>query len=144
MKHFFKYINRFEKRYLTREVRKSTWYFWVKLIVLWPFVMLGLVERGVRMIISGKIQRTDKPPIVFSNIVSGFANLAFPDDQVEALAMKRARICSECPSAEKTGVYSVVVDNRTKQIQGMKCVDCGCNLSAKVRSVGDSCPQGKW
>lgn len=144
MKHFFKYINRFEKLYLSREVRKSTWYFFVKLIILSPFVLLGLIERGVKSIFHGKIERADKPPIVFSNIVSGFANLAFPDEQVESLAMKRARICSECPSAQKTGVYSVVVDNRTKDIQGMKCADCGCNLSAKVRSVSDSCPQGKW
>lgn len=144
MKHFFKYINRFEKLYLSRETRKSTWYFWVKLILLWPFVLLGLIERGVKLIWSGQINRGDKPPVVLSNIVSGFANLAFPDKDVEELAMKRARICSECPSAQKTGVYSVIVDSRTHEIQGMKCADCGCNLSAKVRSVSDSCPQGKW
>jgi len=82
--------------------------------------------------------------INLSNIVSGFANLAFPDQEVEKLAMQRADICARCPFAQKTGVYSVVKDSRTIQIQGMKCNQCGCNLSAKVRSINDTCPVGKW
>tara|TARA_S200002703_G_scaffold11561_1_gene10522 strand:- start:4093 stop:4338 length:246 start_codon:yes stop_codon:yes gene_type:complete len=81
---------------------------------------------------------------VLANIVAGFGNLAFPDEQVEAMALKRASICADCPAAQETGVYSIIKDNRTQQIQGMKCADCGCNLSAKVRSVSDSCPRGKW
>jgi len=109
--------------------------------VLWPAVLVSLLER---LITKSKIPRKDKPPIVLANIVSGFKNLAFPNKEVEEMAMKRAAICAQCPSAQKTGIYSVVVDNRTTNIQGMKCTDCGCNLSAKVRSLHDYCPQGKW
>jgi len=82
--------------------------------------------------------------INFSNIVSGFTNLAFPNEEVEKIAKTRAEICAGCPFATKTGMYSVVRDNRTVTIQGMKCDKCGCNLSAKVRSIHDTCPVGKW
>ena len=141
MKKFFGYIKYWEKQYLDKKIRKSKWYLWLKLIILWPAVLIGLVER---FIIKSKIPRKDKPPIVLANIVSGFKNLAFPSKEVEEMAMKRAAICAQCPSAQKTGMYSVVVDNRTTNIQGMKCADCGCNLSAKVRSLHDYCPQRKW
>lgn len=141
MKKFFGYIVYWEKQHLSKKTRKSKWYFWLKLVVLWPAVLVSLLER---LITKSKIPRKDKPPIVLANIVSGFKNLAFPSKEVEEMAMKRAAICAQCPSAQKTGIYSVVVDNRTANIQGMKCTDCGCNLSAKVRSLHDYCPQGKW
>jgi len=141
LKKFFGYIVYWEKQHLSKKTRKSKWYFWLKLVVLWPAVLVSLLER---LITKSKIPRKDKPPIVLANIVSGFKNLAFPSKEVEEMAMKRAAICAQCPSAQKTGIYSVVVDNRTANIQGMKCTDCGCNLSAKVRSLHDYCPQGKW
>ena len=141
MKKFFGYIKYWEKQYLSKKTRKSEWYFWLKLLILWPAVLIGLIERAI---FHKKIPRGDKPPIVLANIVAGFTNLAFPSKDIEAMAMKRAAICAECPAAQKTGIYSVVVDKRTKNIQGMKCADCGCNLSAKVRTVHEHCPRGKW
>ncbi len=137
MNRIFSAIRRFEKAYLSKKVRKSKWYFYLKVVLLFPLVAIRIISRL-------KINRTDKPPIVLANIVAGFGNLAFPDEQVEAMALKRASICADCPAAQETGVYSIIKDNRTQQIQGMKCADCGCNLSAKVRSVSDSCPRGKW
>ena len=82
--------------------------------------------------------------IKLGNIISGFANLAFPNEEVEKIAIARAEVCARCPFAVKTGLYSVVKDSRTVTIQGMKCNECGGNLSAKVRSISDTCPVGKW
>ena len=149
MRIVFGYINKLERTHLPTRFRKSVGYFWVKLLLLLPLVIAGFIETSIRKLWEfikrgGRIKREDKPDIVLKNIASGFANLAFPDAKTEALAMKRAKICAECPMAEKTGVYSVVVDKRTKNIQGMKCGECGCNLSAKVRSVKDYCPLGYW
>ncbi len=141
MKKFFGYINSWEKRYLSKKVRKSKPYFWLKLIVLWPAVLMGIIERAI---IKYKTPQVDKPPIVLANIISGFANLAFPSKDVENMAMKRAAICAQCPAAQKTGIYSVIKDKRTTKIQGMKCNDCGCNLSAKVRAIADHCPRNNW
>ena len=141
MKKFFGYINTWEKGYLSKKARKSKWYFWLKLILLWPAVLIGIIERAI---IKHKAPQVDKPPIVLANIISGFANLAFPSKDVEAMAMKRAAICAQCPAAQKTGIYSVIKDKRTTKIQGMKCNDCGCNLSAKVRAIADHCPRNNW
>lgn len=91
-----------------------------------------------------KINRKDKPDIVFSNIVSGFIHLIRDVPEVELIATQRASICSKCPFAQKTGLYSVIIDNKTKSIQGYMCAKCGCNLSAKVRSIDDRCPIKKW
>lgn len=91
-----------------------------------------------------KINRKNKPDIVFSNIVSGFIHLIRDVPEVELIATQRASICSKCPFAQKTGLYSVIIDNKTKSIQGYMCTKCGCNLSAKVRSIDDRCPIKKW
>lgn len=141
----FHYVWLFEKRYMKHSVRKSWWWFAIKVVVLSPFLALRLLGKllyGKQP--SSKINTQDSPDIKLGNIIDGFTNLAFPDAEVEDLAKKRAAICAECPLAVKTGVYSVIADKRTKHIQGMKCDACGCNLSAKVRSVKDYCPKGKW
>ncbi len=148
MKHVFKIIHVWETRHITRKTRKTVWYFLLKVTLLLPLVVLGLIEQGVialyNLIAKGRVKRGSKPDLVFSNIIAGFSGLAFPDEKTEVLAKRRAEICAECPSAVESGLYSIVADNRTKKIQGMKCSECGCNLSAKVRSVGDYCPLGKW
>jgi transcription elongation factor Elf1 len=79
------------------------------------------------------------------NIVDGWTNLIFPDAVSEELALHRANICAKCPFAQmSSGTYTIVVDNKTKNIRGMSCGKCGCPLSAKVRAKNDSCPIGKW
>lgn len=137
MKRIFTLIHKVEKKLLPRKVYKSKWFFVLKVIIFFPLVLLRVLGRI-------KFNRPNNSPIVLANIVSGFGNLAFPNEQAESMALKRAAICSVCPAAQKSGVYSIIKDERTKQIQGMKCVDCGCNLSAKVRSEKDFCPRGKW
>ena len=144
MKQVAKRINRFEKRFLSNKVRRSLLYNIPKAIIISPLLLLALIVGAVNSVITKYSKEEKNTPSKLLSIISGFANLSFPSPHIEAMAMKRAAICSECPAAEKTGMYSVVVDNRTKDIQGMKCADCGCNLSAKVRSEHDACPRGKW
>ena len=148
MKQVFIAINRWERVHIKRQYRRTGGYFLCKFILLLPLILLHYLIGGCswiyNAIVRGRIKRTNNTDIVFSNIVAGFAGLAFPDEKTEALAKRRADICAGCPFAVKSGIYSAVVDNRTTQIQGMKCDKCGCNLSAKVRSVQDYCPIGKW
>lgn len=138
----FKRIHRLERRYIPN-LKYNRIYKKVSRVVLIP---LALITYALDLALTFKKRRvpTKAKSINLKNIVDGFANLAFPNEQVEKIAVARAEVCAECPSAVKTGIYSVVVDNRTKHIQGMKCSECGCNLSAKVRSANDTCPLGKW
>lgn len=148
MKHVFKLIHKWEIKHISTKSRKTPWYFFAKVLLLLPLFILGLSELAItatyNAIVKGRVKRQNKPDIVFGNIVAGFTGLAFPDEKTEVLAKRRAEICAECPSAVESGIYTMIADNRTKKIQGMKCSECGCNLSAKVRSVGDYCPLGKW
>jgi len=151
MQYVFKAIKSLEVRYISRKYRKTPWYVLIKIIIFFPLVALGLVEYFIKwlykLIMSltkGRIKRKNKPDIVVGNIIAGFAGLAFPDEKTEVLAKRRAEICAQCPSAVPSGLYTAIIDNRTHKIQGMKCSECGCNLSAKVRSMKDYCPLAKW
>jgi hypothetical protein len=138
-----KSIRRFERKRLPN-LRYNKNYKTVRTIILIPLaVVLSMVDWVVK---KSKMDRVSKPQSLdkLRNIVNGWTNLAFPTKEVEALALERAEVCSKCPFAVKSGMYSVVVDNKTTQIQGMKCSLCGCGLSAKVRSVDERCPEGKW
>tara|TARA_R110000803_G_scaffold233_1_gene898 strand:- start:585 stop:1004 length:420 start_codon:yes stop_codon:yes gene_type:complete len=139
MKVLFKRIASWERIHIPN-ARKKKWYVFLKLVLL----CIPLTIAWIGPLFTGRVNREDKPDIVFNNILSGFKHLAFPDEKTERLATKRANLCAICPAATKTGIYSVVIDNRTTNIQGMKCADCGCNLSAKIRSINDSCPRGRW
>ena len=148
MRRVFKTIKQLEVRHLSYKHRRSTWYLIAKIVLLFPLIAVGALELGVMRLVakikSSRIKRNGKPDIVFSNIVAGFTGLAFPNEKTEVLAKRRAEICAQCPSAVESGLYTAIVDNRTTQIQGMKCDECGCSLSAKVRSSKDYCPLGKW
>jgi hypothetical protein len=61
------------------------------------------------------------------NIVDGWKNLLFRDEQIEALAKTRLKTCGECPHQK-----------------GFICGLCGCPLKAKSRAVNDKCPDGRW
>jgi len=77
-------------------------------------------------------------------IVMGFKNFAFANKEIEELAVKRAMICALCPFAVETMLKQILPDDTIKEIEGLKCSDCGCILSAKVRQRIESCPQNKW
>ena len=141
-KKFGIWLNKFERNFVPN-VRKKTWYRFTTLVLLAPIATLLTFFDSLGKL--GRIKRKDKPDIVLKNIVAGFANLAFTDPEIEKLAHHRAEICAKCPFAQAvSGLHTIVVDNKTTHIRGMKCGKCGCALSAKVRSPYDSCPIGKW
>lgn len=80
----------------------------------------------------------------YKAIVSGFKNFVFPNKEMEELAIQRATICAVCPFAVETKLKQLLPDDTIKEIDGLKCSECGCVLSAKVRQMFDSCPKNKW
>jgi hypothetical protein len=139
-------IPRLERKYIPN-LRKSKVYKFIKLALIIPFVLpIYYIKLGItRLIGLVTIKRANKPDIVFQNIVDGWKNLVLYNEVVEQVAIKRAEICSKCPSAKfSNGVHTIVVDNQTKHIRGLYCDECNCPLSAKVRSSNDYCPLRKW
>lgn len=135
-----------ERKYIPNVSRTKTYIFF-KITLLAPIVVpFVLLQASIKWLISKvRIKRRGKPDIILQNIVDGWTNLILPDQVSEELAVKRANICARCPFAEmSSGTYTIVVDNRTKNIRGMSCGRCGCPLSAKVRAKNDSCPIGNW
>jgi len=61
----------------------------------------------------------------YSNLIKKGVGVANKD--IEDLAVERYTICLDCSKRVKN-----------------KCGECGCLLSAKVRSVKASCPKSKW
>ena len=74
-------------------------------------------------------------------IISGWSNLAF--GEVEPKHYERAEVCSGCEHAVHGDILDRIND-QIKVIQGYKCNQCGCPLSAKVRQDVEGCPLGKW
>ena len=79
-----------------------------------------------------------------NSIFHGWKNYAFPDASVEKLAKERAEVCGKCDSAVYGTYEKLMKDFSLKEVQGMKCNECGCPLSTKLRSVEEECPLKKW
>lgn len=62
------------------------------------------------------------------NIVEGYTNLIFKNEIVEAYALQRSFICTECKELNKLGF----------------CNKCGCYIAAKIRAPEEQCPKGYW
>jgi len=77
-------------------------------------------------------------------IVSGFKNYFFTSKETEENALRRAAICAACPLAVEVVLKQFLPDSNIKEIEGLKCSECGCILSAKVRQEFESCPKDKW
>ena len=60
-----------------------------------------------------------------NSIIEGWKNVIFPDPHIELIAIERAKVCDDCE----------------KNISGI-CIDCGCVLIAKCRSLSETCD--KW
>jgi hypothetical protein len=140
------HIPTLERKYIPY-FRKTKVYKYLKFFcIVIPILPFYYGYLGIKLLISRvRIKRGHKPDIVLQNIIDGWTNLVLHDEASEELAMRRANICAKCPKAEySTAVHTLVVDNKTKHIRGMKCGACGCPLSAKVRSKRDHCPLAKW
>ena len=62
-----------------------------------------------------------------AEILSGWKNVVFPNENVEKIAEARAGICAGCE-------FNV----------NSRCKKCGCPLIAKTRSMQSQCPIKKW
>lgn len=82
-----------------------------------------------------------KAKIIWDNrkgITSGIINYLYPNEHVEQLAEKRMSICNDCILIDLKGDRCLAKGTQPC------CAECGCSLEFKTRSVGDSCPMGKW
>ena len=79
---------------------------------------------------------------MLKEILSGWKNYLTKSKVTEAIASKRAAICTACPHA-KQGKLLAFIKDTLKEVEGAYCDKCGCPLSAKVRS-NDICPIHKW
>lgn len=139
-----KKIRQIERKHIPN-LRFKKGYMIAKLILLLPVALVIFLVDYTITKFSKKKGNDPHKELVLSNIIAGWTNLAFTDPKVEELAKKRADICASCPFATFVGgLNTIVVDNKTTQIRGLKCSKCGCPLSAKVRSPHDSCPINKW
>lgn len=59
------------------------------------------------------------------------------------MAKARAVECAKCDEAEYGWVLAMVND-KLKDIQGLKCSLCDCPLSGKLRSPEEKCPKDLW
>lgn len=62
-----------------------------------------------------------------NSIIEGWKNLVWLSPEIEKLAKARAEICNRCES----------------NVLGV-CIKCNCVLSAKVRSIVETCPKSLW
>jgi hypothetical protein len=139
-----KKVRQFERKRLPNYRNKKS-YQWIKFILLLPIIVGVVLLDSIQERFKPSDPTNPKKEIILSNIIAGWANLAFTDPKVEELARKRADICASCPFATLVGgLHTIVVDNKTTQVRGLKCSKCGCPLSAKIRSPHDSCPIGLW
>ena len=77
------------------------------------------------------------------SIIKGWSNYINPDPNVEAVAMERAKICSEC-NHSKNGWYAYFMEDEVTEIKGMVCGLCSCPLSTLLRSRDEKCKIDLW
>lgn len=77
------------------------------------------------------------------NILKGWENFLDKSEVSENVAKSRAEICSTCPFAKHSKLIAFIKDD-LKEIEGFKCTKCSCPLSAKLRSLNETCPDGRW
>ena len=76
------------------------------------------------------------------NIIKGWSKYLKGETDLSALA--RAEICRECPSAVLGTYEQLMPDFKLKSVKGLKCQECGCPLSTKLRSINEKCDLDKW
>lgn len=77
------------------------------------------------------------------NIIKGWYHYLTNDTEVEKVALKRAKICAECPNKKESKVFAWVKDE-IKEINGSICGECKCPIAMKVRSINEKCPINEW
>ena len=78
------------------------------------------------------------------NILNGWENFLSKSEVTEKLASDRALECIGCEYAKHSKAIEVFVKDDFKEIEGYVCDLCKCPISAKIRSVNETCPISKW
>lgn len=71
-------------------------------------------------------------------VYEGVKNSMFKKDYVEKIADHRWKICRDCDQLDTSGKECAAPGTQPC------CIDCGCSLAFKTRSLASSCPKGKW
>jgi len=78
----------------------------------------------------------------FKNITEGWKH--YFSGATTAEEKRRAAICEVCPAAMIGSYEKLMPDYSLKEIKGLKCGECGCPLSTKIRSKNEQCDLKKW
>ena len=71
-------------------------------------------------------------------VYEGVKNSMFKKDYVEQIADHRWQICKECDQLDTDGKDCAAPGTQPC------CIDCGCSLAFKTRSLASKCPKDKW
>jgi len=71
----------------------------------------------------GQMTRAEK----VKSIYTGWRNVIWKDKETEEESMRRVEICADC-----------------KHNKNNFCLQCGCWIPAKARSMVERCPINKW
>lgn len=75
-------------------------------------------------------------------IIKGWKNYKFPNPEYEAMAAKKAKVCSSCDSAIQDTWFDLV-DKKIEELSGLACDECSCPLTTLLRS-DKPCPLNKF
>ena len=71
-------------------------------------------------------------------VYEGVKNSMFKKDYVEQIADHRWQVCKECALLDVEGSKCAAPGTQPC------CIDCGCSLQFKLRSLASKCPKDKW
>lgn len=76
-------------------------------------------------------------------LLDGVHNYNNPNDDIEAIARERLNTCINCPLYQPEEIKPLQVEDKLlPQASKMKCGECGCVLSFKLRQLITRCD--KW
>lgn len=77
------------------------------------------------------------------NIINGWANYIWEDEEAERLANERAKVCVSCEHA-KESTFAEIIDFKETEMKGLCCELCSCPLTRLLRSEDAKCKISKW
>ncbi len=78
--------------------------------------------------------------------VAGLSKAALDLEPVPAAMLNdRRKTCAACPAATRTKRLGIPAAGRLHVLTPLSiCSACKCNLHAKTRLAGETCPRGHW
>ena len=130
-------MNRYQKKRLRRIKKRVRFILLAPLYITLYYTQL-VYERGIKRLYF-KLTRHNK----LAHIYDGWKNYMFESPEIEAMAKYRATKCAACPFMVEMRNMKVA-EKHVLNGKSYKCNQCGCPLSAKLRSEYDHCPIGSW